>query len=239
LSKGAKTGMVEMAIDFDSRNAAGTRFFNVVARDFLIHGNAFMKQLINVRSAGKGSFVLLWVPSLEYVDKETRGDSIQFEVQILSDKMSTLVNFDPMVMLDYDSALVQAIEAGDTKDNSQLVVFMVIDNVLQPNEDNKTYRMKRLLRTGISTISDYKHEIPTFINAFSNHSGVFSCNYCGKKSKLRCMNCRAVCYCDRDCQKKDWKEHKHFCSERAKGLPKETKLSTKHPSVKTIYDPCN
>ena len=68
---------------------------------------------------------------------------------------------------------------------------------------------------------------PIFISAF--HEGTVSgmvvpegpkgCNHCGKESTTpqRCGNCQAVFYCDKTCQKKNWKTHKLTCSNRVQG----------------------
>jgi hypothetical protein len=38
------------------------------------------------------------------------------------------------------------------------------------------------------------------------------CRNCGKSGQLRqCGNCKQVKYCNRNCQKEDWKEHKKNC----------------------------
>ena len=39
------------------------------------------------------------------------------------------------------------------------------------------------------------------------------CGHCGKSAalKLRCGRCRAVYFCDRDCQRAGWKRHKPQC----------------------------
>lgn len=43
------------------------------------------------------------------------------------------------------------------------------------------------------------------------------CRFCeseehGGKKLLRCSSCKAVRYCDRDCQSKDWRFHKKGCA---------------------------
>eukprot|EP00635_Sarcinochrysidales_sp_CCMP3193_P014477 CAMPEP_0118903478 /NCGR_PEP_ID=MMETSP1166-20130328/8328_1 /TAXON_ID=1104430 /ORGANISM="Chrysoreinhardia sp, Strain CCMP3193" /LENGTH=340 /DNA_ID=CAMNT_0006842705 /DNA_START=108 /DNA_END=1130 /DNA_ORIENTATION=+ len=42
-----------------------------------------------------------------------------------------------------------------------------------------------------------------------------SCNHCRKKTAnmLRCTKCKTTFYCDKKCQKLDWKAHKRFCSD--------------------------
>ena len=39
------------------------------------------------------------------------------------------------------------------------------------------------------------------------------CQYCGEKKNdlLQCAACGSVQYCDRSCQKSDWKSHKKNC----------------------------
>jgi hypothetical protein len=38
-----------------------------------------------------------------------------------------------------------------------------------------------------------------------------NCYVCKKPSKTHCGNCRKTYYCSKECQKKDWKEHKKSC----------------------------
>jgi hypothetical protein len=40
------------------------------------------------------------------------------------------------------------------------------------------------------------------------------CRQCEGASNLRCLRCKQVWYCGRECQRKDWKTHKHKCKER-------------------------
>jgi hypothetical protein len=39
------------------------------------------------------------------------------------------------------------------------------------------------------------------------------CNFCNKESKdnKRCSRCKSVWYCDEECQRKDWTQHKKCC----------------------------
>jgi len=53
-----------------------------------------------------------------------------------------------------------------------------------------------------------------------------TCGYCGKSSSekiLVCSRCRAVAYCNRECQKAAWKGHKKFCKEKLDGEDKRKK----------------
>ena len=39
------------------------------------------------------------------------------------------------------------------------------------------------------------------------------CRACGKKDDVKkCSKCKKVSYCGKECQKKDWKDHKRSCS---------------------------
>ena len=38
------------------------------------------------------------------------------------------------------------------------------------------------------------------------------CNKCGDSCKSKCSRCKKVYYCNRDCQKLDWKSHKLECN---------------------------
>lgn len=39
-----------------------------------------------------------------------------------------------------------------------------------------------------------------------------TCDVCGEAAKLRCGECKGVRYCSKECQKKDWKNHKQRCA---------------------------
>ena len=41
-----------------------------------------------------------------------------------------------------------------------------------------------------------------------------NCLYCGKKDAIsKCVKCKKAWFCNKDCQKKGWKEHKNNCKE--------------------------
>lgn len=46
------------------------------------------------------------------------------------------------------------------------------------------------------------------------------CHTCNKPhgNMLRCGKCKFVYYCSRECQKVDWKDHKHMCQEKEESL---------------------
>lgn len=46
----------------------------------------------------------------------------------------------------------------------------------------------------------------------ANPSAVFACAVCAKPSENRCSVCKAVAYCNRECQINDWQNHKTRCS---------------------------
>lgn len=42
------------------------------------------------------------------------------------------------------------------------------------------------------------------------------CLSCGKPCKWKCSGCFMAYYCDRSCQKKNWRDHKEFCKQNRK-----------------------
>ena len=53
------------------------------------------------------------------------------------------------------------------------------------------------------------------------------CRICNNLSSQRCVRCKQVWYCGRDCQAKDWKEqHKQECNENVKEEKKEGAMSS-------------
>ena len=44
------------------------------------------------------------------------------------------------------------------------------------------------------------------------------CQYCGKNGSKRCARCETARYCSRECQAKDWKEHKLVCQPKSEGI---------------------
>lgn len=79
---------------------------------------------------------------------------------------------------------------------------------------------------------------------------IASCHLCGKEESdelklLRCGGCRSVCYCSKECQKKDWKtQHKAVCKQLSVGDAKqpmhsdhlETALDLKNRVQKALQD---
>ena len=43
------------------------------------------------------------------------------------------------------------------------------------------------------------------------------CFVCLQPSRLKCSRCDAIQYCGKECQKKDWKVHKHNCQDKYSG----------------------
>ena len=58
-------------------------------------------------------------------------------------------------------------------------------------------------------------------------SGKFNCAKCGEEDvELRCSRCKSVGYCDGECQRNHWPEHKVLCTQLAAAMT----MSAKHPS---------
>ena len=61
---------------------------------------------------------------------------------------------------------------------------------------------------------------------------LLACATCGRSASSKC-NCRRIVYCNPECQKKDWKRHKHTCQ--ALGCQRSDVLSVP-PELKTLAD---
>eukprot|EP00033_Pygsuia_biforma_P002520 GCRY01002791.1.p1 GENE.GCRY01002791.1~~GCRY01002791.1.p1 ORF type:complete len:120 (-),score=11.00 GCRY01002791.1:69-392(-) len=60
-------------------------------------------------------------------------------------------------------------------------------------------------------MSDVQSEAQAFLRGEVKND-LNSCEVCGKtEDLLSCARCRLVQYCSRECQKKDWKQHKPQC----------------------------
>lgn len=46
----------------------------------------------------------------------------------------------------------------------------------------------------------------------------YQCETSGKETMKRCTQCRCVAYCDSECQKSDWKQHKKVCFPSVRGF---------------------
>jgi hypothetical protein len=53
------------------------------------------------------------------------------------------------------------------------------------------------------------------------------CNTCQKPADTRCADCITTYYCNRECQKKDWKNHKSNCKKKQKDVNDIVNLSHK------------
>ena len=69
--------------------------------------------------------------------------------------------------------------------------------ILQPAESKWTIKKRKMLNL---ELNDKK-----------------TCNVCKKKGKMKkCSRCRSTYYCSRECQVKDWEEHKKVCKKKDK-----------------------
>lgn len=68
--------------------------------------------------------------------------------------------------------------------------------------------------------SKIKTQIPTELSNdnYKGYKEVNSCNICGIVSKTlwRCKKCLEIYYCNRNCQKLDWKKRKLICQSKTK-----------------------
>ena len=55
----------------------------------------------------------------------------------------------------------------------------------------------------------------------------FNCKVCGKKGEYKCSKCGKVIYCSRECQFKDWGNHKNNCNKKRVCTRKEGKVGEK------------
>ena len=119
-----------------------------------------------------------------------------------------------------DVALKNAIKNGVTATDDVIVVFMCVAKVPIPGD---TLRMKRTAILPLSVCKPSKTLKPIHLSGFHEHgkaNGPRACNFCGMvpTKPQRCGDCQAVFYCDKLCQKRDWKAHKLTCSHRTEGF---------------------
>lgn len=55
------------------------------------------------------------------------------------------------------------------------------------------------------------------------------CGFCGALANVKCSSCKTVFYCDRNCQKRHWKQHKRLCQR-----PSETDDKCKEVAVEPL-----
>ena len=74
-------------------------------------------------------------------------------------------------------------------------------------------RQKQPLAAKINTSNQNKNkekrEKKGMSDLASNSSGL--CGFCGIEALVKCANCKTTHYCDRNCQKRHWKDHKKVC----------------------------
>ena len=68
--------------------------------------------------------------------------------------------------------------------------------------------------------SDWKNHKAVCREGYSEETSVAelqeACSVCSKKGSKKCSNCKLQFYCSKQCQKKDWKNHKAICKEVSK-----------------------
>jgi hypothetical protein len=68
-----------------------------------------------------------------------------------------------------------------------------------------TFEEERIVSSRLCEVLDTLGDIPT------SCSDSFKCAVCQKPGEHRCSVCKAGVYCDRECQTKDWQNHKTIC----------------------------
>ena len=64
------------------------------------------------------------------------------------------------------------------------------------------------------------------------------CNLCGEPADLRCSLCKIVYYCNKDCQKNDWKfQHKHDCIRLDLSFIRAEPFDSNRAGFSPLYDP--
>ena len=62
-----------------------------------------------------------------------------------------------------------------------------------------------------STKNNNIYNVEDFIDQSKKPPRTTSCVVCKKITKYLCSGCKSVYYCDRECQLKQWKDHKIIC----------------------------
>ena len=79
-------------------------------------------------------------------------------------------------------------------------------------DENKSHKSDNV---NVNVNDDDNDELSKEINdlKIDDHAKKHSCSYCLKEidGALRCGNCRAALYCNKECQKNHWGVHKNTC----------------------------
>ena len=64
-----------------------------------------------------------------------------------------------------------------------------------------------------------------------------NCFFCGKEDAInKCVKCKKAWFCNKECQKKGWKEHKSKCSELYNSVEEENNFNIAINNLKKSYD---
>ena len=64
-----------------------------------------------------------------------------------------------------------------------------------------------------------------------------NCFFCGKEDAInKCVKCKKAWFCNKECQKKGWKEHKSKCSELYDSIEEENNFNIAINNLKKSYD---
>ncbi|KAL0212486.1 hypothetical protein RCL1_006112 [Eukaryota sp. TZLM3-RCL] len=149
-------------------------------------------------------------------------------------KVSSLINSNYLdqlpVLIDIQSHLEQITFLQPQSSSSS---FLHVGVVEEPQFMSDLARNDRVIEVAVSHIPSFFNQESlkelTDVAQLYTAPGVAEvlerprCGDCGAPAKLRCSQCKAEWYCDRTCQQRAWKRHKHGCKKVAEALKEEAK----------------